>query len=157
MAGNSAFDAAESIKLCEITEETVVEICELSDALSEPQKKAVATNAMSIAQAHFSKYAWFRAIYAGEKPVGCIMLYDNPDKPVYFLWRLMVAGPCQNKGYGRKVIEQLVDYVRTRPGAKELLVSCIEGEGSPEGFYRKLGFERTGEMDEDEVVLSLKL
>jgi diamine N-acetyltransferase len=51
----------------------------------------------------------------------------------------------------------LIEYVRTRPGAKELRVSCGEGEGSPEGFYQSLGFERTGEMEENEVVLRLAL
>jgi diamine N-acetyltransferase len=117
----------------------------------------VASNALSIAQAHFSQYAWFRALYADEMPVGFIMLYDNPDEPEYFLWRLMIAAPHQGKGYGRQAVEHLIAYVRTRPNAKELLVSCGEGEGSPEEFYRRLGFARNGEMEEDEVVLSLPL
>jgi diamine N-acetyltransferase len=117
----------------------------------------VADNAKSIAQAHFSKHAWFRAIYAGETPVGFIMLYDDPDEPEYFLWRFMVAGPHQGKGYGRKAIDLLLDYVRTRPGAKELLTSCVEREASPEGFYRRLGFERNGQMYGDEVGLRLEL
>jgi diamine N-acetyltransferase len=146
-----------TVSLREITEETVEEIINLSKTLSEAQRKMVADNAKSIAQAHFSKHAWFRAIYAGETPVGFIMLYDNPDEPEYFLWRFMVAGPHQGKGYGRKAIDLLLDYVRTRPGAKELLTSCVEGEASPEGFYRRLGFERNGQMYGDEVGLRLEL
>ncbi len=152
--------AAESpaqVSLREINEKTVVPICKLSDTLTEAQKKMVAPNAVSIAQAHFSKYAWFRAIYADETPVGFMMLYDDPAKPEYFLWRLMIAGPYQSKGYGQKAVEQLVAYVKTRPGAKELLVSCGEGEASPEGFYLGLGVVRTGEKDEDEVILRLVL
>ena len=31
------------------------------------------------------------------------------------------------------------------------------GEGSPEGFYRGLGFEPTGEVLEGEVVMSLRV
>jgi diamine N-acetyltransferase len=143
------------VSLREITEDTVVPICKLSDTLSEAQKKMVATNAISIAQAHFNPHAWFRAIYADETPVGFIMLYDNPDEPVYFLWRLMIAGPYQGMGFGQKAIELLVDYVRTRPGAIELKVSCGEGEASPERFYARLGFKRTGEMEGEEVVMSL--
>jgi diamine N-acetyltransferase len=143
------------VSLREITEETVVPICKLSDTLSTVQKKMVAPNAQSIAQAHYSKYAWFRAIYADETPVGFTMLYDNPEEHEYFLWRLMIAGPFQGLGYGEKAIRLLMEYVRTRPGAKELLASCGEGEGSPEGFYAKLGFKRTGEMQHGEVVMSL--
>jgi diamine N-acetyltransferase len=146
-----------TVSLREITEETVEEIINLSKTLSEAQRKMVADNAKSIAQAHFSKHAWFRAIYADETPVGFIMLYDNPEEPEYFLWRLMIAGPHQGKGYGRKAIELLLDYVRARPGAKELITSCEQGETSPEGFYRRLGFERNGQMYGDEVGLRLDL
>jgi diamine N-acetyltransferase len=145
------------INLREITADTVRAVCALSDTLTAPQNRMVAPNALSIAQAHFSEHAWFRAIYAEEEPVGFIMLYDNPDEPTYFLWRLMVAAPHQGKGYGRQAIARLIEYVRTRPRATELLVSCHEGEGSPEGFYQALGFRRNGQMEGDEVVLSLPL
>ena len=146
-----------TVTLREITAETVVQICKLSDTLPKSQRKMVAPNATSIAQAHFSDKAWFRAIYADETPVGFIMLYDDADKPDYFLWRLMVAGPHQGKGYGRRAVGLLTDYVRTRPGARELLTSFVPIEGGPEGFYRKLGFEPTGEVDKGEIVVRLAL
>jgi diamine N-acetyltransferase len=145
------------VSLREVTGETVREIIRLSDTLQPPQSHMVAPNAVSIAQAHFEPHAWFRAIYAGEKPVGFIMLYDDPEEPMYGLWRLMIAAPYQGHGFGRRAVEQLIDYVRTRPGATELLVSCGEGEGSPEGFYHKLGFRRNGKMYGDEVGLALAL
>jgi len=157
MLVNANSGANSIISLREITEETVISICKLSDTLSALQKKMVASNAQSIAQAHFNKYSWFRAIYADETPAGFIMLYDDPAEPRYFLWRLMIAGPYQGLGYGEKAVQLLVEYVSTRPGAKELLVSCEEGQGSPEGFYTKLGFNRTGAMQDQEVVLSLVL
>ena len=147
----------DEVTLREITEQTVHGICMLSDTLTEPQKHYVAPNAISLAQAHFSPYAWFRAIYAGPAPVGFLMLYDNPDEPEYFLWRLMIAEPYHGRGYGRQAIERLVEYVKTRPRAKELLVSYHEGEKSPKGFYLKLGFEPTGDMAGDEFVARLPL
>ncbi len=145
------------VSLREITEETVIPVIRLSDTLSDAQKKMVAPNAVSIAQAHFNSHAWFRAVYAGETPVGFIMLYDNPDEKEYFLWRFMIGSPYQGNGYGRKAIQLLVDYVRTRPSASQLLVSCGEGEGSPESFYRRLGFERNGKRYGDEVGMQLAL
>jgi diamine N-acetyltransferase len=48
------------------------------------------------------------------------------------------------KGFGRRGIELLVDYVRTRPGAMLLETSCGQGPGSPEEFYCKLGFVCNG-------------
>jgi diamine N-acetyltransferase len=157
MSANANSGTNSSVTLREITEETVVAICKLSDTLSAQQKKMVAPNAQSIAQAHYSKYAWFRAIYADETPVGFIMLYDNPEGSEYFLWRLMIAGPYQGLGYGEKAMGLLIEYVRGRPGVKELLASCEEGEGSPEGFYAKLGFKRNGKMLGEEAVMSLRL
>jgi diamine N-acetyltransferase len=143
--------------LREITSETVRQICNLSDTLSDAQKSMVAPNAVSIAQAHFNKFAWFRAVYADEEPIGFILLYDNPEEPEYFLWRFMIAGPYQRMGLGKKAIELLIQYVKTRPNARQLGVSCGEGEASPEEFYKKLEFKRTGEMEGEEVILALQL
>lgn len=157
MVGRQENDHYAEGSLREITSETVVQICKLSDTLPEQQQKMVAPNAISIAQAHFSDKAWFRAIYADQMAVGFIMLYDDSEKPEYFLWRLMIAGPYQGKGYGRKAIELLIDYVKARPGARELLTSYVPIEGGPEGFYRRMGFEPTGEVDDGEIVVRLTL
>jgi diamine N-acetyltransferase len=145
------------VTLREITAETVREICRLSDTLTPPKKFMVAPNAVSIAQAYFDQHAWFRAIYADETPVGFLMLYDDPDETEYFLWRLMVAGPHHGKGFGRRAVALLIEHVKTRPGARVLETSCGQGAGSPEGFYRKLGFERNGKTLGQEVGLSLEL
>lgn len=157
MLPDIACDGRALVTLREITEETVIPICKLSDTLSEAQRKMVAPNGQSIAQAHYNKHFWFRAIYADETPVGFIMLYDDPAEPNYFLWRLMITGPCQGLGFGSKAVRLLIEHVRMRPGAKELKVSCAEGEGSPEGFYAKLGFKRTGEWLGEEAVMRYEL
>ncbi len=145
------------VSLREITAKTVRDICKLSDTLMPPRKYMVAPNAVSIAEAYFEEHAWFRAIYADETPVGFVMLYDNQEEPEYFLWRLMISGAHHGKGFGRRAMDLVIDYVRTRPGAKILETSCGQGPGSPEGFYRRLGFERNGKMLGQEVGLSLVL
>lgn len=145
------------VTLREITKDTVVQVCKLSDTLPDEQKRFVAPNGQSIAQAHFSDKAWFRAIFADDEPVGFIMLYDDPISEEYFLWRLMVTGPHQGKGHGRAAVELLLDYVRSRPGAAYLYTSYVPKAGGPGSFYRKLGFEPTGEMADNEVVARIKL
>ncbi len=148
------------VSLREVTRENWLVVCRLSNTLAPPQSSMVAPNVYSIAEAHFSEHAWFRAIYADETPVGFLMLHDSlEDEPGYFIWRLMIGQPYQGMGFARRAIELLVDYVKTRPGARVLGVSCHPGEeeGSPEGFYRRLGFERDGRMYGDEVGLSLAL
>jgi diamine N-acetyltransferase len=144
-----------TVSLREITGATLWSVLELK--VAPEQERFVANNAVSIAQAHFSDRAWFRAVYADDTPVGFVMLHDDPEQPEYFLWRLMVAAEHQGKGFGKRAVERLLDYVRTRPGAKELLVSYVPGDGCPEPFYRKLGFEPTGRVEGNEVVLRLPL
>jgi len=146
-----------AVNLREINEDTVVPVCRLSDTLIEPQKFMVAPNAISLAQALFSKKAWYRAIYAGKALVGFIMLYDDEVEPDYFLWRFMVSRPCQGRGYGAQAIQRLVEYVKTRPNARELGVSCGIGVGSPQQFYEKQGFVSTGEFRDGELVLKMIL
>ena len=144
-----------TVSLREVTQETVNSILNLR--VTKEQEQFVASNAVSIAEAHFSEDAWFRAIYADETPVGFLVLSDQSDKGEYYLWRFMVDVQHQGKGYGRRALELLIDHVKTRPNAKELFLSHVPGTGSPEGFYRKLGFEHTGEQVGDELVMKLTL
>ena len=145
-----------TVSLREITAKTVGKVCALSATLTPPRSNFVAANAFSIAQAHFDEHAWFRAVYADETPVGFIMISDKPDIPRYFLWRFMIAGDHHGKGFGRRAVELLVEHVKRRPEATELLVSCGQGEGSPEGFYQKIGFKHDGNMYGKEIGLTLK-
>lgn len=125
--------------------------------VADNQRSFVAPNAFSIAEAYFSNEAWFRAIYAGEEPVGFVMLHIDKTKPEFYLWRLMIAMQHQGKGYGYQAMELVIDYVKTLPGAKELLTSYVPGDGNPAPFYYKLGFIETGEWEDDEKVLKLIL
>ncbi|RPH59335.1 MAG: GNAT family N-acetyltransferase [Chloroflexi bacterium] len=143
---------ASTVTLREVTRENLHDVLRLK--VTPDQDQFVANNAVSIAQAHFyPEIAWFRAIYADETPVGFMMLSDDASKSRYFLWRLMLEARYQKFGFAAKALELLFDYVRTRPGAKEIFVSCVPGEGSPYGFYEKLGFTPTGEIEDDEVVM----
>ena len=153
---HSTVDKNSTVTLREVTKENLWDIFKLE--VAPEQSRFVATNEMSIAQAYFDReIAWFRAIYANERPVGFLMLSDNASEQKYFLWRLMVDARYQKLGFAKQALELLFDYVRTRPGAKEFLVSYFPGDGGPQGFYEKLGFVPTGEMVGDEVVMRRNL
>jgi GNAT superfamily N-acetyltransferase len=64
----------------------------------------------------------------------------------WFLWKLLVDHRYQRHGYGQEVVRQIVALVRDQ-GATELLTSHVLGEGGPAGFYARLGFVPTGELD----------
>ena len=106
---------------------------------------------------------WCRAVYAGEVPVGFVMLGDDvpPGDPVipwrYYLWRMLIDGRHQGHGHGRAALDQVRAHLRARPGAEVLVTSVVPGPGSPLGFYLRYGFEETGEWFDHEQVLRLPL
>jgi len=150
------------IHFMRITAQTMNIICKLSDTLSPVHRRMVADNVWSIAEAHFSAGVWFRAIYADDTPVGFIMTHtgsdyeDGIDCPGVFLWRLMIAAPYHRKGYGKAALMKLIAHLKAL-GIPQLTTSCGLGEGSPEGFYRGLGFVPTGGTYDDEIELILNL
>ncbi len=143
------------VTLQEINEDTLWSILDLE--VTEEQKKYVAPNAVSIAEAHFSEFAWFRAIYAGETAVGFVLLFIDEEEAEYDLWRIMIDHKHQRKGFGSHALDLVMDHVSELPEAEELTLSFLPGDGDPLPFFTKLGFQDSDEWVDDEKILSLKL
>jgi diamine N-acetyltransferase len=143
----------DAVSLREITATTVRAICALAPRLD--QARFVAPNAVSLAEALFSAHAWYRAIYAGDEPVGFVMLELVPDK-VPYLWRFMIDGRYQSKGYGRDALALALAHVRSL-GETAIETSVVQGEGTPQPFYERLGFALTGAIEEGELVMRREL
>jgi len=129
------------------------------------QEQFVSSVAGSLAEAEEYRHAnpWYRAVYDGDEPVGFVMLSWNvqPQPPEilgpWFLWKLLVDERHQGRGYGREIVSKVVELVRAE-GATELLTSYVPEPGGPAGFYQRLGFVPTGEVDPDgEIVMRLAL
>lgn len=106
---------------------------------------------------------WYRAVFAGDEPVGFVMVSWNvePQPPdiigPWFLWRLLIDERHQGRGYGSEVVRQVAELVRAE-GATELLTSYVPEDGGPAGFYERLGFVPTEEPDwQGEVIVRLVL
>ncbi|MEU2110017.1 GNAT family N-acetyltransferase [Streptomyces sp. NPDC019507] len=126
------------------------------------QKQFVASVSKSLKEAAKTPedHPWFRAVYRDDEPVGFVMLAWRPPGGPYrgrhFLWRFLVDKRHQRRGVGREALAQVVALVRA-DGGTELLTSYEPGDGEPWPFYRKLGFEPTGDIDDGEIVLRLTL
>jgi diamine N-acetyltransferase len=127
------------------------------------QEVFVASVAESLAEAASTPEGnpWYRAIYAGDEPVGFVMLSwaVTPAPGIigpWFLWRLLIDQDHQGRGIGRAALGQVVELIRAN-GATELLTSYHPGEGEPWPFYERFGFRPTGALDHGEIVLSLDL
>lgn len=148
-----------SVSLREITAQTVRQITDLS--VAESQRKFVAPNAVSLAQALFAPEAWYRAVYVGDEPAGFVMLEDQsqltplPENPEICVWRFMIDQHFQGRGIGRAAMLLIIGHARSKGLFKQLLLSYCPGEGCPQPFYFGLGFRETGDIVSDEVVMAI--
>ncbi|WIV55572.1 GNAT family N-acetyltransferase [Amycolatopsis nalaikhensis] len=149
-----------SVRLVEITDENRDAVCALR--VRPGQERFVASVARSLEDAASTPEAepWFRAVYADGEPVGFVMLSWNvpPGRPgilgPYFLWRLLIDGRHQGRGFGRAVLDEVVALVRADGGTELLTSHQPDGPGP---FYREYGFRPTGEVDHGETVVRLTL
>ena len=151
------------VALREITDDNLGTILALRVAPAQERFVGTVPGALEDARETPEAKPWYRAVYAGDDPVGFVMLsWDvTPDPPwiigPWFLWKILIDERQQGRGYGREAIRLLADIVSAN-GAAELLTSCVPGDDGPEQFYRRLGFEPTGDHDEKgEVILALEL
>nr|WP_304608837.1 GNAT family N-acetyltransferase [Glycomyces amatae] len=127
-----------------------------------PEQEAfVAPVVSSLAEAYASyATAWPRLVYAGDEPVAFVMGGFDPHAEIEFfrcgIWRLNVAAARQGSGYGRFAAEAVLDEGRRR-GADRATVLWKPGGHGPEGFYRRLGFEPTGQEFAGQVVGAIAL
>ncbi|WP_114764535.1 GNAT family N-acetyltransferase [Vibrio rhodolitus] len=133
-----------SIELRRIGHDNFYEICQLQVAKN--QLNHVDSNAISLAEANFMDFPWFRGIYVEDKPVGFILVNADISADKFFLWRFMLGERLQSKGYGRKAIELLSSELIEEFGASTLYTSVVDSNKGPKGFYLSCGFMPTGNL-----------
>jgi histidinol dehydrogenase len=125
------------------------------------QRAFVSPVERSLAQVAYEPCGRAMAMFDGEQPVGMMLLYDvrkdeeDPANQLY-VWRLLVDARFQKRGYGRRAMAWVVDEAR-REGYVEVGLSHVDKPGHAGAFYEKLGFAYTGEVDEGERKMLLKL
>jgi len=125
------------------------------------QRRFVATVPVSLAQVAYEPAGRAVAMFDGDDAVGMMLLYDarlDKDKPdgQLYVWRLLVDARHQGRGYGRLAVAWVIDEAR-RLGFKTVGLSHVDLPGGPAGFYAKLGFAYTGEVDDSELKMVFKL
>jgi diamine N-acetyltransferase len=142
-----------TLTIAELTPDTVEAAVKLE--LAPGQERFVAPVAMSLAEAYVTPTAWPRVILDHGEVVGFIMGNFDPGNEVSAfragIWRLNIAGAAQGRGVGRFAVAEL-EAEAARRGVETITVMWERGDGGPEGFYRRLGFEPTGEELFGEVV-----
>ena len=144
------------VEFREITENNYDDCLKLE--VSEDQKTFVASNVYSLAQAWvFYDTAYPFAIYADNIMVGFIMMGYYKPKGIYNIWRLMIDKRFQGKGYGKAALVLAVKYLKEKYNVSEIFLSFEPDNTVAEKLYSSIGFQRTGEVENNEIVMCLKV
>ena len=121
------------------------------------QESFVASNVYSLAEAKVHPDHVPLAIYDDDTMVGFVMYTLNPADGNYWIFRLMIDAAHQGKGYGRAAMEQTIRRMLEQHNPPVIMLSYVPGNDAAAKFYASLGFEKTGEIVDGEVVVRLPL
>ncbi|KAA9084990.1 GNAT family N-acetyltransferase [Microbacterium radiodurans] len=146
------------LRIVELSAATIVAVNTLS--LKPGQERFVVPESYAIAATVVDPAtSWQRVILDGDEVVGFVSAGFDPDAPQeHFrsvLWRINVDADDQGRGIGRFAVEQLVEEARARGFA------CVDviyeaGEGGPEAFFSRVGFQPVGETEYGEVIAEIR-
>jgi histidinol dehydrogenase len=125
------------------------------------QQAFVAPVDRSLAQVAYEPAGRALAMFDGDTAVGMMLLYDarqDQKKPAeqLYVWRLLVDARHQKRGYGRLAMQWVVAEAQ-RMGMNEVGLSHVGKDGHAGPFYTKLGFSYTGEVDDGELKMLMRL
>jgi diamine N-acetyltransferase len=144
-----------NLSLREITAENWRECVRLKT--SKDQERFVAPNVYSLAQSKYEPYCRPTGIYDDETMVGFVMYAQDPDDQQYWIYRFMIGEAYQGRGYGRAGMLAIIKLLQENYNITELALSYEPDNIVAENLYLSLGFEKTGEVVQDEVVARFKL
>ncbi|MEG0385265.1 MAG: GNAT family N-acetyltransferase [Erysipelothrix sp.] len=139
--------------------------------VSEEQRRFVASNLSSVASCYVlatnGGQPFPFAIYAEEQPVGFVMLtygitgYELPSiaDDSYCILRLMIDKQYQNRGYGRKAMHKILEFIRTFPAgpARYCWIPYGTDNSAAKKLYESFGFRDNGEICDNEPITVLRL
>lgn len=126
-------------------------------SVTSDQEAFVAENWYSLLQWKFSDDMHPYCVYADDVMVGFVMYGLNPETHRWFLMRLMIDAKQQGKGYGKRTLLQILGLVREHLGNIPFYVCVEEDNERALGVYESVGFEKTGEVLWEELVLRIVL
>jgi diamine N-acetyltransferase len=96
------------------------------------------------------------AAHLGDDVVAFTMIGLDEQDDSLWIGGLVVDADRQGAGIGRAVVESVVERARGQ-GRSSVALSVSPENGAARRLYDRLGFDDTGELEDDELVLRLPL
>ncbi len=143
------------INLKKITMHNFIDIINLP--LSDQDKKLVAPNIFSLAEAYADGVSVAKGIYDDDLLVGFIMYDYNQQEQKGYISRLMITSPKQGLGYGTKALKLVVDELMQIKELKTIQISYHENNQKARKSYKKVGFIETNEYVDGEIIARINI
>ena len=142
------------IKLKKITENNFIDAFNLQ--LAPGQESFVSHPIRSLAQAYvYRDQCQPFGIYEDDTMVGYVMVIYDYDIPEYDIWHMMIDASHQHRGYGSAALDQVLDYIKTKPfgDSDRVALTCSKDNAHALKLYKSKGFAESGAVYEDEIEL----
>ena len=144
-----------TVSLRPITRDNLWAVVDLK--LHPDQENLIEDNVASIANAYVEPTFVPLAVYAGDDLVGFAMYGQHPTTGAWWVIRIMIDRDHQGKGLGRAAMEALIETMAERVGCEEVVSSTLPSNAAMAGLFTSLGFRPTGEIEDGEPLVSLRL
>ena len=144
-----------TVTLRPITRDNLWAVVDLK--LHPDQENLIEDNVASIANAYVEPTFVPLAVYAGDDLVGFAMYGQHPTTGAWWVIRIMIDRDHQGKGLGRATMEALIETMAERVGCEEVVSSTLPSNAAMAGLFASLGFRPTGEIEDGEPLVSLRL
>ena len=149
------------VELKEVIEDNFYEVIQLKVSDAQEASKYVAPNVRSIAECWLyrkNEDVFPYAVYNGNNVIGFLLLDLDAEEREYMIWRMMVDAKHQGNGYGRQIVEAVIEMGRNDKDYDVLIADYVEGNAQMKYLLESLGFERTGFDEEcNEVLMRLDI
>jgi diamine N-acetyltransferase len=131
------------------------------------QLDLVSSNAKTLAEAAYETGSVVWGLWDDTALVGLMAMINSAEHPFQdypfndprdgtpaaYLWRLMIGADFQGKGYGGAALTMAFDQARAW-GYIRMMAHVSDAPHSNLPFYQRYGFELTGLIEDDELVIA---
>ena len=120
--------------------------------VSDGQRDFVMPVSYYLALCHYGGLWRPLAIYSGTDVVGFVMWAVDPSDRSGWVGGLTIDRPRQGSGYGSAAVEAVLRMLKEEHGCTSAALSYSPANVGARRLYASLGFEETGELEDDESV-----
>ena len=147
------------MKLTEITEENIYDVMALK--LKPSQSKFVRDPLFSLAESYAYRNddtVLLFALKEQDKVVGFLSLITEMEEKTVYIWRIVIGTQFQSKGYGRKALRVIEEYVKNLENYEKVVSDYVVGNLAMKHLLETEGYVETGKQEEwNEVIMTKTL